>query len=175
MRREDRRDLELQAYHDGELSWLRRARVARRLARDPEARRELHALEALGRELRAYDAGLGNGDPGLWAGLREHLPSARRPSAEASPPWRRLGLGAVGWLGAGLAAAAVVLALAILPHPGDASPPVSLRWLRSDGYPTVILQDDREATIIWVLQGSDDVGASENPPQRGDPGEGVLA
>ena len=38
----------LQAYHDGELSWLARRRVERRLARDPDARRELEGMRSLG-------------------------------------------------------------------------------------------------------------------------------
>ena len=41
----------LQAYYDGELSGLARWRFQRRLARDPAARQELHALEETGRFL----------------------------------------------------------------------------------------------------------------------------
>jgi|GEM_PF-1470663 len=167
MRREDRRLLDLQAYHDGELSGLRRFFVARRIARDPAARRELLALRALGRELRSFDARLGEGDPALWSALRDQLPTQRRPAAEGSARRPRFGMRAAGWLGAGLAAAAAVaVALAVLPNPGDLSPPGSLRWLRSDGYPAVVLQDDREATIIWVLEGSDNAGALEKSKQR---------
>jgi hypothetical protein len=39
---------------------------------------------------------------------------------------------------------------------GDAAPVGSLRWLDSKGKPVIVLQDDRDATIIWVL---------EKPPQ----------
>ena len=43
MSRSERERRELHAFHDGELSGWRRRRVARRLSRDPAARRELEA------------------------------------------------------------------------------------------------------------------------------------
>lgn len=146
--REDRRQRDLQAWHDGELSWLGRRRVARRLARDPEARRELAALERLGRLLRDEDA-TRRGDPGeLWESLRGRLPEAAPPP---SPPVPSPRLRPAWAAAAGLALVAGALALAILLPQGHAPPATSLRWLRVDGQGAVVLEDDREATIIWVL------------------------
>lgn len=156
--RDERRRRELQAWHDGELSWLGRRRVARRLARDPDARRELAALERLGRLLREEDAAR-RADPGnLWEAVRGHLPEAAAlpPRPAASPRLRPAWAAA-----AGLALVAAAVALAILLPQGHAPPTTSLRWLRVDGQGAVVLEDDREATIIWVLP-------SQQPSRRTD-------
>ena len=56
------------------------------------------------------------------------------------------------WIGAGLATAAAALALVIglqlVPPSGSGA----VRWLDSRGNPVVVLQDDHDATIIWLLE-----------------------
>jgi anti-sigma factor RsiW len=148
----DRRSERLHAYYDGELGGLARWRLERRLARDPEARRELEALEETGRLLR--EAHQDAASPELWEAIRLRLPAldARRAEVEQEP----VGLGSrlwslSPWVGAGVAAAALALAIGI--EWGDASVPGSVRWIDSRGAPLMVLQDDSEATIIWVIEG----------------------
>jgi anti-sigma factor RsiW len=147
-RREER---ELHAYRDGELSRWRRWRVERRLARDAAARRELASIAELGALLREQGA-LESG-PDLWPDVRARLALAPRPQALdaddalASPaPWLPA------WLGAGLAAASVAALMATGMLARDARSVASVRWLDAKGKPVMVLQDDRDATIIWVLQ-----------------------
>ena len=147
-RREKR---ELHAYLDGELPFWRRWRMARRLARDAAARRELASIEALRALLREQAAA--QPEPDLWAGVRAQLATAARPAplyVEAALPARMPWLPA--WLCAALAAASVALVMASGVLSGDAAPVGSLRWLDSKGKPVMVLRDDRDATIIWVLQ-----------------------
>jgi hypothetical protein len=40
---------------------------------------------------------------------------------------------------------------------GDAPGARSLRWLDAEGKPALVLQDDGEATIIWVVHPAGDV------------------
>jgi anti-sigma factor RsiW len=145
-RREER---ELHAYRDGELSAWRRWRVARRVARDARARRELAAVDALGGLLREQASRAG--EPDLWEAVRARLATAPWPApllVEDAAPAR----GAwPGWVGAALAAASVALLMAGGQLAGDAAPVGSLRWLDSKGKPVMVLQDDRDATIIWVF------------------------
>jgi anti-sigma factor RsiW len=148
--RRDSAKLELHAYQDGELPLWRRWRVARRLARDAAAQREVAAIEALRTLLREQAATLP--EPDLWEGVRAQLPTAARPASldveEARPaqlPWLPA------WLGAGIAAASVALVMASGVLSGDAAPVGSLRWLDSKGKPVMVLRDDHDATIIWVL------------------------
>ena len=143
--------LELHAYQDGELPLWRRWRVARRLARDAAAQREVAAIEAVRTLLREQAATLP--EPDLWEGVRAQLATAARPAPlhveEARPaqlPWLPA------WLGAGIAAASVALVMASGVLSGDAAPVGSLRWLDSKGKPVMVLQDDRDATIIWVSE-----------------------
>jgi anti-sigma factor RsiW len=147
----ERRRRELHAYLDGELSPWRRWRVERRLARDPAAERELASLAQLGELLREQAAAAPA--PDLWAGVRARLATAPRPapwdedSMAASPaPWLPA------WLGAGLAAASVAAVMASSMLGGDAAPMGSVRWLDGKGKPVMVLQDDGDATIIWVLE-----------------------
>ena len=146
-----RQKVELHAYLDGELPFWRRWRVARRLARDAAARRELASIETLRALLREEAAA--QPTPDLWAGVRAQLATASRPASlhvEAHLPARMPWLPA--WLGAALAAASVALVMASGVLSGDAAPVGSLRWLDSKGKPVMVLRDDRDATIIWVLQ-----------------------
>lgn len=147
----ERARLELDAYHDGELGWLARRRVERRLAHDVAARRELAALAELGALLREH-VNAEPATPDLWAGVRAQLATAARPApleADDALPLRAGWLPA--WLGAGLAAASVAAVMASGALAGDAAPVSSVRWLDGKGKPVMVLQDDRDATIIWVL------------------------
>ncbi len=137
----------LEAYHDGELSWLGRWRVRRLLDRDPDARQELASLDTLGGLLREIETEAST--PELWDSVRLRLPAleARRSEAVAAAP-----SSLPRWIGAGLATAAaalaVVIGLQLVPPSGSGA----VRWLDSRGNPVVVLQDDRDATIIWLLE-----------------------
>lgn len=141
---------ELNAYQDGELPFYRRWRVERRLASDPAARRELASLAELGALLREQAAA--QPGPDLWAGVAAQLPTAPRPAPleaddalPAPTPWLPA------WLGAALAAASVAGVMASGVLAGDAAPVGSVRWIDANRRPVMVLQDDRDATIIWVL------------------------
>lgn len=143
------RQRELEAWLDGELGPWARRRAARRAARDPEARAEA----AFWREVRGLlrEEAAETPAPDLWPALRARLPAA--PAREARRP-------RAAWLGAAAAAAAAAVALAVGLSGGDAAPgPASLRWLDTEGKPAMVLQDDREATIIWLLEGPAEQGA----------------
>jgi anti-sigma factor RsiW len=142
----------LQAYYDGELRGLARWRFARRLARDPAARNELLALEETGRLLREVEAE--GAAPDFWEAIRLRLPAldAERAELEEAPGAVRSRLWALSpWVGVGVAAAALALAIGV--EWGDASLPGSVRWIDSRGKSLMVLQDDSEATIIWVIEG----------------------
>jgi anti-sigma factor RsiW len=148
----DRISEQLQTYYDGELHGLARWRFERRLARDPAVRQELLALEETGRLLREVEGE--QAAPDLWEAIRLRLPAldAQRAELEEAPGVARSRLWALSpWVGVGVAAA--VLALAIGVEWGDASVPGSVRWIDSRGKPLMVLQDDSQATIIWVIEG----------------------
>jgi len=148
----DRIGEQLQAYHDGELHGLARWRLERRLARDPAARQDLSALEETGRLLRAVETE--GPAPDLWDAIRLRLPAldAERAEPEEASGGVRARLWALSpWLGVGVAAAALALAIGV--EWGDASVPGSVRWIDSRGNPLMVLQDDSKATIIWVIEG----------------------
>jgi hypothetical protein len=135
----ERRIRLLEAYHDGELGWLDRWRARRLLSRDADARAILASLETVGGLLREIEAEASA--PDLWEAVRLRLPAldARRSgaaAAEASSLPR--------WIGAGRA----VIGLQLVPPSGSGA----VRWLDSRGSPVVVLQDDRDATIIWLLE-----------------------
>jgi anti-sigma factor RsiW len=143
---------ELDAYRDGELPPWRRWRVRRRLAQDPALRRELDGLETLGALLREQAAS--TDVPDLWEGIRARLVFAERPAA-AQEPLREAAFApraAPAWLGAAFAAVVVGCVMATSWLPGDAPSVASVRWLDSKGKPVMVLRDDPEATIIWVIQ-----------------------
>jgi anti-sigma factor RsiW len=142
----------LQAYHDGELGGLARWRLERRLARDPSARQELLALKETGRLLREW--GTEGAAPDLWEAIQLRLPAldGQRAEREKPPGAVRSRLWALSpWVGVGVAAAALALAIGV--EWGDASIPGSVRWIDSGGKPLMVLQDDSQATIIWVIEG----------------------
>jgi anti-sigma-K factor RskA len=143
----------LEAYRDGELSWLGRRRVQRWLRRDPHAQRELESLETLGALLRDADAEAPA--PDLWPAIRLRLAEAdlRAEAPVRARFWRSaagyLTLGAVAASAAGLA-----LLLAGEEPRSAAGPPGAVRWIDSRGHPMLVLRDDPGATIIWVPEQS---------------------
>jgi len=154
--REARRARELQAWLDGELGLLGRWRVRRRLARDGAAR----AHVAFWRDARALlrEDAAETPAPDLWSELAPRLATAPAPAAAPEAAPARAGLRIpvlVPWAGAALVAGAVALALTFgLPAGDAAARSGSLRWLDTGGRSAMVLQDDREATIIWVLEGT---------------------
>jgi anti-sigma factor RsiW len=140
---------ELHAYRDGELSPWRRFWVGRRVGRDPRARRELASLDTLGALLREQAEGVPA--PDLWSGIQARLPYAERP-APLREPFRPPAPRAPVWAGAALASAVVALVVATGVLSGDAPVVASVRWLDAKGKPVMVLRDDLEATIIWVIQ-----------------------
>jgi anti-sigma factor RsiW len=151
VRARDKTSERLQAYYDGELRGLARWRFERRLERDPALQGELFALEETGRLLRLVDSEAAA--PDLWGAIRLRLPALEVQRAElgeaaAAPRFRLRTLSP--WVG--VAAATAALALAIAVEWGDPSVPGSVRWIDSRGKPLMVLQDDRKATIIWVIE-----------------------
>jgi anti-sigma factor RsiW len=148
-------DRELAAWRDGELPWLRRLRVERRLRRDPDARRRLEALETAALLLSEVDAE--GPEPDLWESVRRRLPAldAQRAEAAAAASARRGPRRTLGWSAIGAVAVAAAT-VALLLRLGDAAlapapvPHGSVRWLDARGLPMMVLRDDAEATIIWV-------------------------
>jgi len=143
----------LEAYRDGELSWLARRRVQRWLRRDPRAQRELESLETIGTLLRDVDAEAPA--PDLWPAIRLRLAEAelRAEAPVRAPFWR----GAAGYLTLGaVAASAAGLALLLAgEEPRSAAGPTgAVRWIDSRGHPMLVLRDDPGATIIWVTEQS---------------------
>lgn len=151
MRARDKTGERLHAYYDGELRGLARWRFERRLERDPALREELGALEETGRLLRLAESE--DPAPDLWEAIRLRLPAQGAQRAElgeaAAAPRSRLWTLSP-WIG--VAAATAALALAIGVEWGDPSVPGSVRWIDSRGDRLMVLQDDRKATIIWVIE-----------------------
>jgi anti-sigma factor RsiW len=143
----------LHAYHDGELSGFARWRFERALRRSPALQRELASLQALSRGLQALEADAPG--PPIWDAIAARLPA--RAAAAVRPPERERGRerSFVWWLapiGAAAATAAVVFAVvygglfAKAPAAGGA-----VRWIDSEGRSVMVLDDDPDTTIIWVL------------------------
>ncbi len=150
----------LEAYHDGELGWLARRRFERRLARSPELRRELAALERLGELAREAEAEATA--PDLWSSIARELPAIDAEREAQRGGW-------LGWLTGGggdlrpLAAAAAVgeAAVALLYDRGGEQPireggapepsPSVVRWIDPGSNGVLLLEGNQRATIIWVL------------------------
>lgn len=144
------RDADLDAYRDGELSAWRRFWVARRVARDPALRRRLEAMDTLGELLR--EQAESTPAPDLWEDVRARLATAPRPAPLDAPIPHGPPAGARPvWVGAAFAAIVVACVMATSWLPGDAPTMSSVRWLDSKGKPVMVLRDDPEATIIWVI------------------------
>jgi anti-sigma factor RsiW len=146
----------LHAYHDGELSGLRRWRFERRLRRDPALRRALSALRNLRDQLQGLEAGAAT--PDVWDAVALRLPAADARRAEsAATRAQRGGRGLVWWLAPlGAAATVAVVLVAIYggfwPEPSQTGGVV--RWIDSGGRSVMVLDDDPDTTIIWVLDGA---------------------
>jgi anti-sigma factor RsiW len=144
---------QLHAYHDGELTGLRRWWLERRIAASPAAQAELARLGELGAALRAQAEEAPA--PDLWSGIVMRLPAAA-PAAE--PAREGLGFTLPRWVGAAVAAGAIALAVFVMPRgdsplvpaPADARGS-AVQLLDTGRRPAVILQDDAEATIILLL------------------------
>jgi anti-sigma factor RsiW len=168
----DRRDLN--AYHDGELSGLRRWLFERRLSRSPRLRAELEELKRLARWVQG--AGVQPPSADVWGDIALRLPAIdaefgeqrqRRDEQRQRRDEQRERRG-MGWLAAysrPLAAAAVTAALALALFLGimeDTAPPTPgiIRWLDTGGRGVMVLEDQGDATIVWLLDALED-GISE--------------
>ena len=158
----------LHAYHDGELRGIARWWLERRIARDPAAQAELARLAQLGEALRVQAEEAPS--PDLWSAIVLQLPPAT-PAAEPareSEGWLG-GFTLPKWAGALVAAGAIALAVVVTLRGGpEIAPPgvpvfrgSSVQLLDTGRRPAFILQDDSEATIIWLLQ-KQKTGAGRN-------------
>ena len=160
-RNEMTRDDELlHAYYDGELSGFARRRFEQRLRRSPALQAELDSLDSLGGSLRALDAD--GPSPDLWDDIALRLPAldAQR-DAEVAPERS----GWLAWLfgpaGAALATAAAAVALALTIYTPEIQPGGStIRWLDTGGRSVMVIDDDADMTIIWMLDGGEGGGVS---------------
>ena len=150
----------LHAYHDGELSALARWRFERELRRSPVLQRQLASLQGMRGALQALDTSAGA--PDLWESLRPRLAGARAQERARAESGGR-GRGIVWWLAPiGAVAATAAAVLAVFYGGFFASSPAAggtLRWIDSEGRSVMVLDDDPETTIIWVLDGATE-GAS---------------
>jgi len=161
----DQRDLN--AYHDGELSGLRRRIFEGRLARSPQLRSELEELKRLARWVQQLDLQ----PPGVdvWDDIALRLPAidadrdGQRQRLDEQRGWRGMD-----WLAdysRPIAAVAVSVALALALFLGimeDAAPPIPgmIRWLDTGGRSVMVLEDQADATIVWLLDAPES-GASK--------------
>ncbi len=159
----DQRDLN--AYHDGELSGLRRWIFERRLARSPGLRMELEALNRLTRCVQ----GSAQQPPSIdvWDEIAIHLPAidaqpeGQRQRGAEPRDWRGMD-----WLAAysrPLVAVGAAVALALflgIMEDGAPQIPGVIRWLDTGGRSVIVLEDQEDVTIVWLLDVLED-GASE--------------
>lgn len=160
-----RREALLHAYHDGELSGLARWRFERRLRRDPALRRALASLDGMRRELRALESDAPA--PDVWDALALRLPAADARRGEAAARAQVGGRRLVWWLapiGAAAAAAAVVLVVyGAFWRTAPAEAGGVVRWIDTGGRSVMVLDDDPDTTIIWVLDGAVEGAARGGP------------
>lgn len=154
----DLREQRLHAYYDGELSGFSRWRFERELRRSASLRRELAGLQQLGDGIRQRAASLEA--PDLWDTLALRLPAldARRAEQGPAAAARSWGVRESWWLRpVGALAASVALVAALLLAVPGAEPPVSggvVRWIDSGSRSVMVLDDQPDTTIIWVLDGA---------------------
>ena len=152
---------QLHAYHDGELSGLRRWRFERRLRRSPKLRADLARLEELGGLLRGRDGA--EPAPDFWHAIARGLPALDARGAEAGSG-RALGGPGVGlswWLKpVGAVAATAAVALIVVYGGAWQETPVPaggvVRWIDSGNRSVMVLDDEPDTTIIWVLDGNNE-------------------
>jgi anti-sigma factor RsiW len=156
--------LDLNAYHDGELRGLRRWMFERRLAHSTQLRAELEELKRVSQWVQAFDPQSARVD--VW----DHI-ALQLPAIDATRGERRAGRDA--WLGMDwlatysrpIAAVAVTAALALALFLGimeDAAPPTPgmIHWLDTGGRSVMVLEDPGGTTIVWLLE-APEAGASE--------------
>jgi len=176
-----REQRDLNAYHDGELSGLRRWLFERRLSRSPRLRAELEELKRLAHWVQGVGVQPPSAD--VWGDIALHLPAIdaqfaeqrqsrggqrqsrgeQRQRRDERRDWRGMD-----WLAPysrPLAAVAVTAALALALFLGimeDAAPPTPgiIRWLDTGGRGVMVLEDQGDATIVWLLDALED-GISE--------------
>jgi anti-sigma factor RsiW len=145
----------LHAYHDGELSRLARRRFERRLRRAPQLRRELEVLAEIGTRLREIDAEAAT--PDAWEQIAPRLRAIDTRRAEPAAPAPSRAWAAWPWLmrpASALAAAVDVVAVALgLLWPEAAERGRVVRWIDGGGRSVMVLDDDPDTTIIWMLDG----------------------
>ncbi|MCH8891103.1 MAG: hypothetical protein IH827_08505 [Myxococcales bacterium] len=169
-----RHQRDLNAYHDGELSGLRRWIFQRRLSRSPRLRAELDELKRLAGWLQELDPQPPSVD--VWDQIALRLPALDAQSDERRQKrderWQRRAerreRSGMDWLAAysrPVAAVAVSAALALALFLGimeDAAAPTPgiIRWLDTGGRSVMVLEDQGDATIVWLLDAPED-GALE--------------
>jgi anti-sigma factor RsiW len=165
-----REQRDLNAYHDGELSGLRCWIFERRLACSPRLRAELEELKRVSQWVQELDPQ--SPRVNVWDDVALRLPAidaTREDQREGRDEWQepRAWLG-MDWLAAysrPIAAVAVAAALALALFLGimeDAAPPMPgmIRWLDTGGRSVIVLEDQGDATIVWLLE-APEAGASE--------------
>jgi len=149
--------VKLHAYHDGELSGLARRRFERRLRGSPRLQHELQSLAEIGVQLREIDADAEA--PDLWEQLAPRLRAidARGQQPAADAPSRAGVVWSWLWRPAGVVAAATVtVAIAVgvgLLWPEAAERGRVVRWIDGGGRSVMVLDNDPDTTIIWMLDG----------------------
>jgi len=164
----DQRDLN--AYHDGELRGLRRWIFERRLAHSAELRAELAELKRMSRWVQEWGPQSASVD--VWDEIALRLPAidaTRQAQRGGRAAWRepRAWL-ALDWLAAyarPITAVAVTAALALALFLGimeDSAPPIPgmIRWLDTGGRSVMVLEDQGDATIVWLLD-APEIGSSK--------------
>ncbi len=146
-----REERALQAYYDGELRGLSRWRFERRLSRSPALRAELESLRQLGVWTRESDAEQPSAD--LWDHIALRLPAIDAQRAETPRPSAKGLLAASARpLTALVLTGALALALFLGIIPDDTSPaPGVISWLDTGGRGVMVLEDQGDATIVWLL------------------------
>jgi anti-sigma factor RsiW len=143
----------LYAYHDGELSGFARRRFERRLRRSPAFQRELERLADVGEQLQQFDSE--RAEPELWDGVALQLSAidARRAEAIAAAVRSRRVGGIPRWVPAGAFVALVVAVGVGLLWPREPERGQGVRWVDAGSRSVLVLDDDPETTIIWMLDG----------------------
>jgi anti-sigma factor RsiW len=164
----DQRDLN--AYHDEELSGLRRWMFERRLSRSSRLRTELEELKRVTRWVQGVGPRPSSVD--VWDDIALRLPAIdaqsaeqrQRPAEQRQRRAERHAWRGMDWLAVysrPLTAAAVTVALALALFLGimeDAAPPAPgiIRWLDTGGRSVMVLEDQGDATIVWLLDAPED-------------------
>ena len=157
---------QLNAYHDGELSGLGRWIFERRLSHSPRLRAELEELKRMARWVQELGPQPLSVD--VWDDIALRLPAldARSDEQRQKRAERRERSG-TDWLAAysrPIAAVAVSAALALALFLGimeGAAPPTpgTIRWLDTGGRSVMVLEQQADVTIVWLLGAPEDGGS----------------